>query len=163
MGYNLSRIHFDSKVLGLIPTYYVNYGLGARKTALIMKQVHGVRISHQTVINYANGVSALVKDMVDHYPYKIGSVLSGDETYIKVRGKNQYVFFWSDPSSKIITSHTIYPTRDTECACRSIYDCLRHYNGIFQRTLHSSLMAILFTMQLGYSLISTASGSTSTR
>ena len=67
--------------------------------------------------------------MVDHYPYKIGSVLSGDETYIKVRGKNQYVFFWSDPSSKIITSHTIYPTRDTECACRSIYDCLRHYNG----------------------------------
>ena len=60
-----------------------------------MKQVHGVRISHQTVINYANGVSALVKDMVDHYPYKIGSVLSGDETYIKVRGKNQYVFFWS--------------------------------------------------------------------
>ena len=38
-------------------------------------------------------------------------------------------FFWSDPSSKIITSHTIYPTRDTECACRSIYDCLRNYNG----------------------------------
>ena len=129
MSYNLSRIHFDSKVLGLILTYYVNYGLGARKTALILKQVHGVRISHQTVINYANGVSALVKDMVDHYPYKIGSVLTGDETYIKVRGKNQYVFFWSDPSSKIITSHTIYPTRDTECACRSIYDCLRHYNG----------------------------------
>ena len=128
-GFNISRIHFDHKVLGLILTYYVNYGLGARKTALIMKQIHGVRISHQTVINYANGVSSLVKDMVDHYPYKIGSLLAGDETYIKVRGKNQYVFFWSDPHSKIITSHTIYPTRDTECACRSIYDCLRHYNG----------------------------------
>ena len=74
-----------------------------------MKQVHGIRISHQTVINYANGVSALVKDMVDHYPYKIGSVLTGDETYIKVRGKNQYVFFWSDPSSKIITSTPSIP------------------------------------------------------
>jgi len=127
--FDISRIHFDPKVLGLILTYYVNYGLGARKTALIMKQVHGVRISHQTIINYANGVSTLIKDMVDHYPYKIGSLLTGDETYIKVRGKNQYVFFWSDPHSKIITSHTIYPTRDTECACRSIYDCLRHYNG----------------------------------
>lgn len=57
------------------------------------------------------------------------SLLAGDETYIKVRGKNQYVFFWSDPHSKIITSHTIYPTRDTECACKSIYDCLRHYHG----------------------------------
>lgn len=94
-----------------------------------MKQIYGVRISHQTVINYDNDVSALVKDMVDHYPYKIGSLLAGDETYIKVRGKNQYVFFWSDPYSEVITSHTIYPTRDTECACRSIYNCLRHYSG----------------------------------
>lgn len=92
-SFNISRIHFDHKALGLILTYYVNYDLGARKTALIMKQIHGVRISHQTVINYANGVSALVKDMVDYYPYEIGSLLAGDETYIKVRGKNQYVFF----------------------------------------------------------------------
>lgn len=128
-NFDISRIHFDHRVLGLILTYYVNYGLGARKTSLIMKQIHDVRISHQTIINYANGVSALVKDMVDYYPYKIGSLLAGDETYIKVRGKNQYVFFWSDPHSKIITSHTIYPTRDTECACKSIYDCLRHYHG----------------------------------
>lgn len=135
MRYNLSRIHFDSKVLGLILTYYVNYDIDARKNALIMKQVHGIRISHQTVINYASGVSALVKDIVDHYPYKIGSVLTGDETYIKVRRKNQYVFYWSIPISKIISSHTIYPTRDTECACRSIYNCLRHYEGKIRENL----------------------------
>ena len=126
---DLSRIHFDERVLGLALTYYVNYGLGSRKTALILKQVHGVSISHQTVINYANTVSSLVKDMTDHYPYKLGSVLCGDETYIKIRGKNHYVFFWSDPKSKVITSYTIYPARDTRCACKSIYDSLRHYQG----------------------------------
>lgn len=66
--FNISRIHFDHKVLGLILTYYVNYGLGTRKKALIMKQIHGVRISHKTIITYANGVSFLVKGIVDYYP-----------------------------------------------------------------------------------------------
>lgn len=132
---NLSRIHFDLKVLGLALTYYVNYGLSSRKTALILRQVHGLKISHQTIINYANSVSALIKPLVENYPYKLGHILSGDETYIKVRGKNHYVFFWSDPDSKIITSHTIYPVRDTECACQSIYDCLRHYDEIPENLL----------------------------
>lgn len=127
---NLSRIHFDSNVLGLILTYYINYGLSSRKTALILKQVHGLQISHQTVINYATSVSCAIKPLIDTYPYKIGHILSGDETYIKVRGKNHYVFFWSDTFRKIITSYTIYPIRDTRCACQSIYDCLRHYNNI---------------------------------
>lgn len=126
----LSRIHYSSKVLGLLLTYYVNYGLSSRKTALIMKEVHGLRISHQTVLNYANTVSAHVRPLVDKYPYKLNSLLSGDETYIKVRGKNQYVFFWSDPVSKIITSYTIYNTRNTFDACRSIMDCFMHYKEI---------------------------------
>lgn len=126
----LSRIYCSSRVLGLILTYYVNYGLSSRKTALIMKEVHGLKISHQTVLNYANTVSAHVKPLVDNYPYKLNNLLSGDETYIKVRGKNQYVFFWSDPVAKIITSYTIYKTRNTFDACRSIMDCFRHYDKI---------------------------------
>lgn len=68
--------------------------------------------------------------MVDKYPYKLSHTLCGDETYIKVRGKNHYVFFWSDPVTKIITSYTIYRVRDTECACKSIYECLCHYQEI---------------------------------
>lgn len=127
---NLAKIRFDFKILGLCLTYYVNYGLSSRKTALILKEVHGIKISHQTVINYATTVSNIIKPMVDNYQYKIGHILSGDETYIKVHGKNHYVFFWSDPESKIITSYAIYPVRDTKCACISIYDCLRHYDKI---------------------------------
>ncbi len=126
---NLSKIHFDSKVLGLVLTYYVNYGLSSRKTALILKEVHGLKISHQTVLNYANTVSTIVKPLVDNYPYNVLNVLTGDETYIKVRGKNHYVFFWSNPVTKIITSYTIYNKRDVECACKSIFDTLRHYKG----------------------------------
>lgn len=130
INFDLTRIHFDQKVLGLVLTYFVNYGLSSRKTALILRQVHGLSISHQTVMNYASMVSKLVKPMVDKYNYSLTSTLTGDETYIKVRGKNHYVFFWSDPNTKVITSYTIYATRDTQNACQSIHDCLSKYKEI---------------------------------
>ena len=95
-----------------------------------MKQVHGVNISHQTIMNYAMSVSAITKPLVDKYPYKLSNVLTGDETYIKVRGKNKYVFLFSDPHTKIITSYSIFNKRDTECACRAIYESLLHYDEI---------------------------------
>ncbi len=130
IDFDLNKIHFDQKVLGLVLTYYVNYGLSSRKTALILRQVHGLKISHQTVVNYASKVSKLVKPLVDNYSYQLTNTLTGDETYVKVRGKNQYVYFWSDPLTKIITSYTIYANRDTKNACQSIYDCLSKYKDI---------------------------------
>lgn len=130
IDFDLNKIHYDQKVLALVLTYYVNYGLSSRKTALILREVHGIKISHQTVANYASKVSKLVKPFVDKYPYKLTNTLSGDETYIKVRGKNQYVFFWSDPHTKIITSYNIFADRDTKNACQSIYDCLSKYESI---------------------------------
>lgn len=66
IDFDLDKIHFDHKVLGLVLTHYVNY---------------------------ASKVSKLIKPLVDNYPYQLTNTLSGDETYIKVRGKNQYVFF----------------------------------------------------------------------
>lgn len=128
---NLSKIFYSPTVLGLVLTYYVNYGLSARKTALILNEVHGISISHQTILNYANSVSALLKPYLDSMKYEtLSSIQSGDETYIKVRGKNQYVFFFSDPKKKIITSYTIYSTRDTKNACQAIYDSMQHYKEL---------------------------------
>lgn len=52
-----------------------------------MKYVHGLCISHQSIINYANSVATLVKPFVDHYTYDISYSICGDETYIKIKGK----------------------------------------------------------------------------
>lgn len=125
----LSRIKADQQALGLILCFYVNYGLSSRKTARIMKDLYGLKISHQTVINYGAIISKMIAPMIDHYPYKLSSTGCGDETYIKIRGKNHYVFFWSDTESRIITSYRIYPVRDTESAVKSIYDLLIHYGN----------------------------------
>ncbi|MGL5042716.1 MAG: IS6 family transposase [Culicoidibacterales bacterium] len=129
---NLTKIHCDSNTLGLIMTYYINYGLSTRKTALILKQVHGITISHQTVANYAQSVASLVKPLVDSYQHKdISPTLVGDETYIKVRSKNHYVFFFSDPVSKAILSYEIFKKRDTEAACISMWNVLKKFKNAF--------------------------------
>ena len=89
---SLSRIYSSSHTLGIILTYSINYGLSARKTAAILYDVHGLKISHQTVINYRNMVSFVIKPFLDNYPYEISSHIAADETYIRVNGKWNYIF-----------------------------------------------------------------------
>ncbi len=46
---DLSHIRHSKHVLGLALTYYINYGLSLRKTALVLYEVHDIKISHQTI------------------------------------------------------------------------------------------------------------------
>ena len=125
---NLCKIRHSDYALGLILTYYVNYGLSSRKTALILKEVHDIKISHQTVVNYAEAVSALTEQLNENYQYDLSTQLAADETYIKVQGKTNYVFFASDTQKKIITSYRIFPNRDTLCAVKTLYQSFKKYN-----------------------------------
>ena len=127
---DLSRIHVDDQVLGLILSYYVNYGMSSRKVVNVLRDIHGIRISHQSVMNYASSVSKIVKNMADHYDYKLGSTLSADETYVHVAGKENYVFFFSDPLSKIITSYDIFKNRDTRCCVKAMWQSLNKYRKL---------------------------------
>lgn len=127
---DLSRIHVDEQTLGLILSYYINYGMSSRKVVNILRDLHGIRISHQSVMNYASSVSKIVKNLVDHYPYKLNSTLSADETYVHVSGKQNYVFFFSDPISKIITSYDIFSNRDTRCCVKAMWQSLSKYEKI---------------------------------
>ena len=95
-----------------------------------MNEPYGYKISHQAVVNYAKLVSRIIQPMVDLYPYRMTGTQFGDETYIKVRGINKYVFLWSDTTTRIITSYRIYDQRDTLNAVKSIHDVLMHYDEI---------------------------------
>lgn len=127
---SLSKINSSNHVLGLALTYYVNYGLSARKTAAIMKDIHEVNISHQTVLNYANTVGIITKPFVDHYPYELSGSVCGDETYIRVNGKWHYIFFFFDSVKKIILSYHVSPNRDTPSAIIALDDVLSKFKTI---------------------------------
>jgi len=126
----LSKIHASPQTLGLILTYYVNYGLSARRTAALMQDVHGLKISYQTILNYTSILQAHLKPFVDHYPYQLSNQFCGDETYIKVKGKWHYLVFFFDAVNKIILSSPISKHRDHVVAIKAIHDVLIKFEEI---------------------------------
>ena len=127
---DLARLYVSPHTLGLILTYHVNYGLSARKTAALMKDIHGVSISHQSILNYENAVALILKPYVDHYPYELSDQFCGDETYIRVQGRWHYLFFFFDAVKKIILSYPVSANRDTATAIRAIDDVLMKFKEI---------------------------------
>ena len=127
---DLSRIYVSSHTLGLILTYHVNYGISARKTAALMRDVHNVHISYQSVLNYMNSVALTVKPFVDNFPYELSDQFCGDETYIRVNGRWHYLFFFFDAAKKVILSYRTSPNRDTFSAIRALDDMFRKMKTI---------------------------------
>lgn len=127
---SLDKAHHTPQTIGIILTLYVNYGLSSRKVSMLMKDLFNIKISHQTIMNYAEAAASLVQNLTINYKYDLGNILCGDETYIKVLGKTKYVFFFSDPVKKTITSWKIYDHRDTKNAVESILMSLNKYSKI---------------------------------
>ena len=129
-GVQLSRIHKSKHILGLVLSYYISYGLSLRKTAAIMYDIHQVSISHQTVANYAQAAACAIEPFVENYDYDLTDDLTGDETYVKIKGKKSYVFFISDKVKKIITSYRVFRTRDTGAAIKAVYQTIKKFKKI---------------------------------
>lgn len=126
----LKNIHSSPYVLGLILTYHVNYGLSAEKTAALMYDVHQVKITGQTIRNYARSAAHLVQPFTDYFPYELSDQFCGDETYIRVQGKWHYIYFFFDAEKKIILSHRYNRHRDTETAIKAIHDVVRRFEHL---------------------------------
>lgn len=129
---DLSRIRNSKYIFGLAMTYHVNYGLSTRQTASILWDIHRVKMSHQTVANYASAAARILRPFVDNFPYNLSEKLAivGDETYIKVLGKKHYVFFIMDAVKKIITSCPVFENRDGVAAIKAIYATLSKFKKI---------------------------------
>jgi len=121
---DLPNITASPHVLGLILTYHINYAIPLRKTAALMYDVHGVKVSHQTIANYCNAVAPRIKPFVDHFEYELSESFCGDETYIKIGGVWNYVFFFFDAVKKIILSYRVQRDRDWKSAALAINDVL---------------------------------------
>lgn len=121
---DLPNITASPHVLGLILTYHINYALSLRKTAALMFDVHNVKVSHQTIANYCNAVALRLKPFVDHFPYELSDSFCGDETYVKIKGVWNYIFFFFDAVKKIILSYRVRAHRDWQSATLAINDVL---------------------------------------
>ena len=108
---NFSFKKFNPHIMGLCLTYHVNLKLSTRQTAHALAEVHGINISHTTVANYALTAASVIKPFVDTFDYKPSSILSADETYIKVKGIKHYVWIVMDACKKSILGYQVSDTR----------------------------------------------------
>jgi len=122
---NLSKIHNAPNVLGLILTFYVSFAITARKTAFILRSVFNITVSYQTVLNYASAAAFYCHAFNLRYKGPIDPISAGDETYIKVMGKHNYVFFFISSKSLKITAYHVADSRDTQHAIIAMQEAIR--------------------------------------
>ena len=122
---DLTKIHNPENVLGLILTFYVSFAVPARKTAAILRDVFSIKVSYQTVLNYAAAAAFYCHSFNLNHKGLINSVSAGDETYIKIQGKHHYVFFFISSESLKITAYHVADNRGTQPAIIAMMEAIR--------------------------------------
>ena len=127
---DLSRAYSSKYIIGLCLTYHVNYGLSYRQTPSILKDVHEVSISYKTIENYCKATASIIHPLLEFYPYELSDTIAVNETYIKVLGKTNYIFFWFDAIKKIVTSYRVFDKRDALSSIKAAYSTLIKYDSL---------------------------------
>lgn len=103
---SIAKIRNSLNILALVLTFHVSFAISARKTAYILREVFKLPMSYQTVLNYSQMAAYCCHNFNLTFKGKVDDTQAGDEGYIKIRGKNAYVFlFISVPSLKITAYH----------------------------------------------------------
>jgi len=127
---SLKRILNPFNTLGLVLTYSISFGLSARMTRQILRDVHNIHISHQTVLNYLKDAAALVWNfMTTHKHNSNDSKIAGDETYIRVNEQWYYTWFVIGAQSKAIHAFNISDNRGVLPALATLTESLTNINN----------------------------------
>ena len=122
---DIFRIHKPDNILGLILTFYISFALSARKTALILRMVFNIKVSYQTVLNYAQSAAFYAHQFNLSHKKSIDDISVGDETYIKVKGQTNFVWFFVSSKKHCITAYHLSDTRDTIPALAAVNEAIR--------------------------------------
>jgi len=121
----IDRIHAGSETLGLVLTLNVSYGLSARMTAHMLKNVFQRSISHQTVLNYTYAAAVLCHQFNLHHKGPIDSRTAADESYIRVLDQWNYTWFTIGTNSRAIHAYHISDSRGTRDALITLNETIR--------------------------------------
>jgi transposase-like protein/transcription elongation factor Elf1 len=122
---SLPRAHNGPNVIGLVLAFYVSFALSARKTAVVLKSVFGISISYQSVLNYAAAAAFYCHSFNLQQKGSIDEISAGDEAYIKVMGKQHYVFFFISSRNLKITAYHVADSRETLPAIIAMREAVR--------------------------------------
>jgi transposase-like protein len=120
---DLHRIHNNYHVLGLVLTFVVNLGLSSRVTRDALRGIFGIKLSHQTVINYVNAAAFHLYPFIrDNCPLPKGKA-AADETYIMVENRWFYTWMIIGAESRAVCGFNLSDNRGTRPALALLQDC----------------------------------------
>lgn len=90
---SLFKIYNSLNTLCLALTFHISFGISARKTAFILRNVFSLPMSYQTVLNYTEMVAPYCHRFNMANKGEVDDIQAGDETYIKIRGKENLSLF----------------------------------------------------------------------
>lgn len=124
-GSSIFDIRNSLNTFCLALTFHISLGISARKTAFILRDVFSIPCSYQTVLNYTQSASYYSHKFNLAHKGPVDDTQAGDETYIKVSGKNNYTFFCISAKSRKITAYHVDETRDTLPATIAMNEAIR--------------------------------------
>lgn len=122
-GVDLRKIHNNYHTLSLILSYSINIGLSTRQTRDAMKGLHGITVSHQTVLNYMKSTAFYLAPAVDRLTPPPSGKAVADETYIIVDAVWNYTWFVIDSISRAICGFNLSDNRGTRPAFALLCKC----------------------------------------
>lgn len=122
---DLLRIHNDMNVFALILTLHISYAITARKTAHMLRNIWGIRVSYQTVLNYAQTAAYYCHKFNLKHKGEIDDINAGDETYVKVKSVWHYVWLFICSTSKKICAYHFSDNRGAKPAITAMLEAVR--------------------------------------
>jgi len=131
----LSKIYNDINILALVLTLHISYAITARKTAHMLYNIWGIKISHQTVLNYVQAAAFYCHRFNQKFKGQIDGLLAGDETYVKVKGIWHYAWLVVSTVSRKIVAYHFSDNRSVKPAITVLLDMISNITKNLDITL----------------------------
>ena len=93
--------HFEKDIILLCVRWYLKYSLSYRDLVEIMAE-RGIEIAHTTIMRWVQQYSPIIDERIRKHIKLTNDSWRMDETYIKIKGKNAYLYRAVDSKGKTI-------------------------------------------------------------
>lgn len=115
--------HFESEIILLCVRWYLKYPLSFRMLEEIMDE-RGIDVKHTTIMRWVHQYSPIIDERVRKHLKKTNDSWRMDETYIKIKGEDAYLYRAVDSEGNTIDFY-VSKNRDKKSAKKFFIKALR--------------------------------------
>jgi IS6 family transposase len=102
MSHNLFKWkHYESEIIILCVRWYLKYPLSYRMLVEMMQE-RGLKLTHTTIMRWVHQYSPIIDERIRKHFKPTNDSWRMDETYLKIKGKNAYLYRAVDSKGKTI-------------------------------------------------------------